>query len=115
MHLGITNPEPTKGNKTMCTYSISIEDALVEQLKPSLGSDNDVKKWMQHEIELAVLRYVQQLHGKSMEQDSRRRIMALSEADGSTISLCDLEGILPAPQSSFEDLRNEYINEKYGV
>ena len=99
----------------MCTYSISIEDTLIEQLRPTLGADSDVNDWMQHQIELAVLRYIQQLKSKNMRQESIRRIMAISEADGSSISLRDFEGILPVPQSSLEDLRDEYISEKYGV
>ena len=92
----------------MCTYSISIEDTLIEQLKPTLGADSDVNDWMQCQIELAVLRYIQQLKSKSMRQEAIQRIIALSEADGSTISVCDFEGILPAPQSSLEELRDEY-------
>ena len=99
----------------MCTYSISIEDKLMEQLKPALGGESDVNEWMQRQIELAVLRYVQQLNGKSTRKDSIQRIVAISEADGNTISLRDLEGILPVPQTSFEDLRDEYISEKYDV
>jgi hypothetical protein len=99
----------------MCTYSISIEDNLIEQLRPTLGTDKDVNGWMQRQVELAVLQYVQQLKYRSKRQDSIQRIIAISEADGSTVSLRDLEGILPDPQTSFEDLRDEYINEKYGV
>lgn len=99
----------------MCTYSISIEDNLIEQLRPALGANSDVNAWMQHQIELAVLQCIQQLKSKSMRQESIRRIKAIAEADGSTLSLRDFEGILPASQTSIEDLRDEYICEKYGV
>jgi hypothetical protein len=99
----------------MCTYSISIEDTLIEQLRPTLGADSDVNDWMQRQIEMAVLRYILQLKNKSTRQESIQRIKALSEADGSSISLRDFEGILPAPQTSLEELRDEYISEKYGV
>jgi len=99
----------------MCTYNISIDDTLIEQLRPTLGSDGDVNEWMQHQIELAVLQFVQQYKSKSMRQDSIRRIVSVSEADGNTLSLRDLEGILPASQTSFDDLRDEYISEKYGI
>ena len=90
----------------MCTYSISIEDNLIEQLRPTLGTDSDVKGWMQRQIELAVFQYVQQLKDRSKRQDSIQCIIAISEADGGSISLRDLEGILPAPQTSIEDLRD---------
>ena len=104
-----------KKQNNMCTYNISIEDTLIEQLRPTLGADSDVNDWMQRQIELAVLRCIQQHKNRSKRQDSIRRIIALSEADGSTISLRDFEGILPAPQTSLEELRDEYISEKYGV
>ena len=97
----------------MCT--ITIEDNLVEQLRPALGADSDVKDWIQRQIELAVLQYVQQLKSKSMRQESIRRIKAIAEADGSTLSLRDFEGVLPASQTSIEDLRDEYISEKLQV
>ena len=77
----------------MCT--ITIEDNLVEQLRPALGADSDVKDWIQRQIELAVLQYVQQLKSKSMRQESIQRIKAIAEADGSTLSLRDFEGVLP--------------------
>lgn len=99
----------------MCTYSISIEDTLIEQLRPVIGSDSDVNDWMQRQVELVVLRYVQQHKSRSKRQDSLQRLLDLASADPSTITLSDLEGILPAPQTSIEDLRNEYLSEKYGV
>ena len=99
----------------MCTYSISIDDNLIEQLRPTLGANGDVNEWMQRQIELAVLRLVQQRNSESKRQESIRRILAIAEADGNTVSLSDLEGILPASRTSLEDLRNEYISEKYGL
>lgn len=99
----------------MCTYNISIDDTLIEQLRPSLGTDGDVHEWMQRQIELAVLRYVLQLKGDSMRQETIQRIIGISKADGNAISLRDLEGILPANQTPFDDLRDEYISEKYNL
>jgi hypothetical protein len=99
----------------MCTYSISIEDTLIEQLRPALGADSDVNAWMQHQVEIAVCRSILQLKSKSMRQECIRRIIDISEADGDSLSLRDFEGILPAPQTSLEDLRDEYISEKYSV
>ena len=47
----------------MCT--ITIEDNLVEQLRPALGADSDVKDWIQRQIELVVLQYVSSLKTKA--------------------------------------------------
>ena len=99
----------------MCTYSISIEDNLIEQLRPALGTDSDVKDWMQHQVEMAVFRSILQLKSKSMRQESIQRIITISETDGDAVSFRDLEGIQPASQTSIEDLRDEYISEKYIV
>ena len=99
----------------MCTYSISIDDTLIEQLKPTLNANEDVNDWMQRQIELAVLQYVLQFKSKSVRQESINRIIGISETDGDAVSFRDLEGILPPFQTSIEDLRDEYITEKYGL
>ena len=99
----------------MCTYNISIEDTLVEQLRPAIGSEGDVGGWVQRQVELAVLRHVRQLRTHNDRQDSMQRLLDFAAADPSTVTLADLEGILPAPQTPIEDLRDEYVSEKYGI
>lgn len=42
----------------MCTYKISISDALMEQVKPSIGDDAAVGRWMQQQMELLLIQFV---------------------------------------------------------
>lgn len=51
----------------------------------------------------------------SMDDETFQRLMDFAAADPKTITLNDLAGILPAPQTLIEELRDEYIREKYGV
>ena len=97
----------------MCTYNISIEDTLVEQLRPAIGPEGDVSGWVQRQVELAVLRHVRQLRTHNERQDSMRRLLDFAAADPSTVTLADLEGLLPAPQTPIEDLRDAYVVDKY--
>ena len=53
--------------------------------------------------------------GRSVDDEALQRLMDFAAADPKTITLNDLAGILPAPQTSIEELRDEYIREKYGV
>ena len=52
---------------------------------------------------------------RCVNDEALQRLMDFAAADPKTITLNDLAGILPAPQTSIEELRDEYIREKYGV
>jgi hypothetical protein len=99
--------------KTMCTVSIKVNDDLLHKAWGSKYSEVDMAEWMQQQIEAILVRMA--LATKRERQTSIRRIMSLSETDRIDVSLHDLEGILPSGQISFDDLRDEYLSEKYGV
>ena len=42
----------------MCTYNISIDDALMEQVRPSIAKDMEESLWMQRQIELWLTQFV---------------------------------------------------------
>ena len=96
----------------MCRYTIAIDDAVIEQARPAFKTESDIEPWLQHQMEQALLKLALVIqHDKSTEQ----RIQALAAADPATVSFRDLKGILPVATCSPEELRDEYITEKYGV
>ena len=122
----------------MCTVSIKVNDNLLHKAWANMDDDVDVAKWMQQQIEAILIRMalasekampasktdkqfmpdvVLSLLGasRSLDDEALQRLMDFAAADPKTITLNDLAGILPAPQTSIEELRDEYIREKYGV
>ena len=99
----------------------------------NMDDDVDVAEWMQQQIEAILIRMALASERKHTEQpvpdmvlsllgasrcvndEALQRLMDFAAADPKTITLNDLAGILPAPQTSIEELRDEYIREKYGV
>ena len=98
----------------MCTVSIKVDDSLLQRAWANMGEEVDMAEWMQQQIE-AILVRMALASERDKRQDALQRLMDFAAADPSTISLSDLAGILPAPKTSFDDLRDEYISEKYGV
>lgn len=126
----------------MCTVSIKVNDNLLHKAWANMDDDVDLAKWMQQQIEAILIRMAldaetskrqDAIEGKtdsrtvpdvvlsllgangSVDDEALQRLMDFAAADPKTITLNDLAGILPAPQTSIEDLRDEYIREKYGV
>ena len=94
----------------MCTVSIKVNDSLLHRAWANMDDDVDVAEWMQQQIEAILLKMALASERKSQAKShALQRLWDLAEADPGTISLRDLEGILPAPKTSLDDLRNEYI------
>lgn len=43
----------------MCTYNISIDDALMERVRPSITKGVEESQWMQQQIELWLMQFVE--------------------------------------------------------
>lgn len=95
----------------MCTVSIKVNDTLLSKARVKMGGDVDMVEWMQQQMEAILIR----IAFASDSQDAMQRIVNFSQMDESSISLHDLEGILPNFKTPIDDLRGEYINEKYGL
>ena len=40
----------------MCTYSITVNDTLIERARPAIGADTDIGQWMQRQMEALLIR-----------------------------------------------------------
>lgn len=86
----------------MCVYNIHIDDNKAFMLQTKFKDRESVEQWMQQQIDVLV-----------------KQQLALINADTKTLvtrsykhdALC---GML-STDASYEELRDEYISEKYGV
>lgn len=54
----------------MCTYSISVDDTILERVKPALPDDKAVEAWMQSQIDILLLQLAESQTRKMQTEDS---------------------------------------------
>ena len=54
----------------MCTYSISVDDTILEKVKPALPDDKSVEAWMQSQMDILLLQLAESLTHKPKAQTS---------------------------------------------
>jgi len=77
----------------MCTYNLSINDSVMESIRPAFASEEALSRWMQEQMEQLMLQYVADLKAKE------RRKVSLSSR---------LRGIASAPKDF--DYKQELAN-----
>ncbi|MBQ6728965.1 MAG: hypothetical protein IJQ83_02415 [Bacteroidales bacterium] len=79
----------------MCTYNISISDAVIDGVRPAFADDDALSRWLQQQIELLLIQYATSLKRK--------------ETEGKSLS-SRLRGIATAPKDFDykEELANRY-------
>ena len=54
----------------MCTYNISISDAVIDGVRPAFADDDALSRWLQQQIELLLIQYATSLKRKETEGKS---------------------------------------------
>ena len=68
----------------MCSYNITINDSLVEKVRPSFADDQALELWLQQQIEALLLKYYTQ---KDVRDRARKAVLAMrnqSEDNGNS-------------------------------
>lgn len=115
----------------MCTYSISVDDSILEKVKSTLPDDKAVEAWMQSQIDILLLQLAESQTRKAQTEDSiysySRRIATIhkplrQEQEFTRTYSPDLEAILAMPLIdkvdvglNGENARMDYYKEKYGL
>ncbi len=92
----------------MCTYSITLSDTLIEQARPAIGADTDISKWMQHQMEMILIRLATTSQRDSIDTTEHyapdlETILAMPLLDDSEVGL------------NGEYARIDYLKEKYAL
>ena len=67
----------------MCTYSISVDDTLMERVRPAFSDNEAIEAWMQTQMDLLLVRLAETLSPKPKEKStlsSRLRGIASAHA-----------------------------------
>ena len=54
----------------MCTYNISISDAVIDGVRPAFADDEALSRWLQQQMELLLIQYATSLKRKNTEGKS---------------------------------------------
>ncbi len=86
----------------MCTYSISVDDTILEKVKPALPDDKSVEAWMQSQIDILLLQLAESQTCKAQTEDSiasySRRIANIRKRLNSKQGLTSHEGRSYSPE-----------------
>ena len=98
----------------MCRFNLAVDDALIEKARPTIGKDIAVQKWLEEMLHKTLVNYVEQVTSKSQNRSIKicEQVQALGDTPEGFFAL---HTILKPSSYSAEELRDEYISEKYGV
>ena len=98
----------------MCRYNIAVDDALMEEVRSHIDETVAVQSWLEEILHNALVSYVEQNTKESNARSERicQQVKALGDTPEGFFGL---HNVLRPSSYSAEDLKDEYISEKYGI
>lgn len=101
----------------MCTYTFTLDDRLVGIISPQFNGQKAMQQWLQQELELLIVKRAEKTAQKQNLQDKeleKKRIMDFASGRRN-MTFADLKGIMSGATHSAEEMRSDYLNEKYAL
>jgi hypothetical protein len=98
----------------MCKYNLAVDDVLVEEIRPHIGKDVAMQSWLEDVLHQALVSYAEKLEIQS-KNHSETIYKQVKELGDTPEGFFGLGRILKPSRFSAEELKDEYIREKYGV
>jgi hypothetical protein len=98
----------------MCIYNVKIDDQVLEMAKPLFKGDSAMQAWLEETLHKALLEYMRQ-YGTVKHDSDESVYMRVKALENDPLGILKLGTILKPSKFSAEELRDEYISEKYGV
>lgn len=114
-------PEKNKCPKiqtSMCRYNLkfSIDDQVVDVVRPKLGSDKALEAWMIRMLKKAMADYAHELRNqKTSVVDGENLLSKLKSLPNTPEGFLRLDTVLRPAKTSIDELREEAYAEKYGI
>ena len=102
----------------MCKYNISIDDAVMERVKPHFSGDDAMKTWLEEVLHQAMLEFANQIESRKASQaHSQELLQKLESLKDDPDGFFKMGGILGHvdQKTSWEQLREEALSEKFGI
>ena len=117
VHLIVTlHPNTNRRNGLdMCTGNIKINDEVMEMVRPHFEGDKELWAWVENVVDQAMKDYAAQFTSALKDSTNERIYQQIKALEKDPKGFLKLNSILKPSQYSAEDLRDDYISEKYGV
>lgn len=99
----------------MCTGYIKVSDEVMEMVKPHFEDDKELWTWVEKVVDQAMKDFAAQFKSAMKESENERIFQQIKALENDPEGFFKLSGILKPSKYSAEELRDEYISEKYGV
>lgn len=102
----------------MCRYnlSFSIDDRVVDVVRPNLGGDKALEAWMIRMLRKAMSDYARELRAQSESAaDGEELLRRLKALPNTPEGFLQLDTVLRPSKTSIAELREEAYAEKYGI
>lgn len=102
----------------MCRFNISFNDAVIDEMRPLFADEKALLMWMQAKMEQLMKEYAAQFKPQlKSSTDGAALLNKLQSLSNTPEGFLQLGGILGKAHEDFswEDLREEALEEKYGV
>ena len=98
----------------MCTFALTLDDKLVERVKPTFKSEKAMNEWLQAQMELLLRKKVSKTSSKKQKEklSPEEFLKKLQELEGDKDGFVKMIELLPPSKISTEELLNEYYEEK---
>ena len=59
----------------MCSYNITLEDALVEKVRPSFANDQEMELWLKQQLDALLVRYYIEESARQQKLNQARKVI----------------------------------------
>ena len=68
----------------MCSYNITLDDALVEKVRPSFADNKALEQWLQQQLESILINYYSLLEKRAKAREAIEAMRQQSEQNGNS-------------------------------
>lgn len=87
----------------------------MEMVRPHFEGDKELWAWVENVVDQAMKDYAAQFKSAIEERENERIFLKIKALENDPEGFFKLGGILKPSKYSAEELRDEYLSEKYGV
>ena len=98
----------------MCTLKVRMDDNVLNLVKPHFKGDEAMQLWIEKQLHNVLLEYAKQFD-KISDVDNIMVVQQVKALEKDPIGLLKLGSVLRPSKYNAEELKDEYVSEKYGI
>lgn len=99
----------------MRTYNVKIDDAMFQSMQPYFKGEDAMQAWIEKQLHNVFVQFIRERSSPKSTTETNDVLEKLEAIKDDPDGFLKLADILRPSKYSAEELRDEYIEEKYGV